>query len=225
MSDNTDAEIYDLSTGRMIDAKRVRRPRTPSPPAPPRHRPDLRPPDEREPFTTLQLRAGISNEDGAALCGVTRRQWQRWRNGTSRVPVTVRRLLACYAGEPASLDKAWRGYVFRADRLHAPNGENISARELEHLHVFRQQEAALEERAARLEFWADVNGRAEQVRMARAFGAIDAAAVMLVQLRQVLDDCPNDEVRRAANDLTAVVSRLFDAEARLSRIAHVEESR
>lgn len=115
--------------------------------------------------------------------------------------------------------------MFRGDQLLAPNGEGVTAGELEHFILFKQCEVELEQRATRLEFWATVTGRAEQVRMARAFGGIDAAAVMPEQFRQVLDDCPNDEVRRAANDMTAVISKLFTAEARLSHAAHVEESR
>lgn len=222
-----DNRVISIATGKPIalDAAPKRRLAKQAPAVPVRHRPELRPPDESEPLGTLQLRAGLSDQQAIALCGVSANTWRNWRSGRVRVPLAVRRLLNLYAGEVPSVDKAWRGFVFRGDRLFATNGESVTPAELENLHVFRQAEAHMMDRMRELEFWASVSGRAEQVRMARAFGALDAAACMLVALHKVIDECPSNAVKRGAGELLPLIHKLFDVEKAMSRAAGIMEHR
>jgi hypothetical protein len=215
-------KVFSIATGRPVDASRVApsKKRAPPPPA----KPFLAPLDEGEPLSALQLRAGLSDSEAAQLCGVTVKTWRRWCEGQARVPRSVRRLLTHYAGEIPSTDRAWRGFVFRGGQLIAPNGEAVTASEIEHRRMGQQYLDHLEVTVKQLEFWRTRSGRAEQVRLARAFGALDAIAVLLVNLHQVITHTESPAVKCEAGALWQAINQVFVAEGRLSKAAGLEES-
>jgi hypothetical protein len=222
MQNDDEFKVFSLATGRPIDTSGVIRPNKPAPPPP---RKLFFPPlDDGEPLATLQLRAGLSDSEAAKLCDVTERTWRRWRDGQASVPRSVRRLLTHYAGEVPSTDRSWRGFVFRGGQLIAPNGESVTASEIEHRRMGEQRLAHLEATVKQLEFWRTRAGRAEQVRLARAFGALDAVAVLLVSLHQVIDQTESPAVKCETGALWSAVNQLFSIESRLSKAAGLEES-
>jgi len=216
-------KVYSIATGRPVDAERVSPPRKRAT-APPPAKPFIAPLDQAEPLATLQLRAGLTDSEAAKLCGVTEKTWRRWREGPARVPCSVRRLLTHYAGDVPSTDRSWRGFIFRGAQLLAPNGEAVTANEIEHRRIGEQHLAHLEATVKQLEFWRTRAGRAEQVRLARTFGALDAVAVLLVNLHQVIDQTESAAVKCEAGTLWSAVNQLFAIEARLSKAAGLEES-
>ncbi len=141
------------------------------------------------------------------------------------MPTVVRRLLELYAGNVPSTDRAWRGFVFRGDRLYAPNRESITPGEIEHIQMFKRQEEHLHARLEELEFWRSRSGREEQVRLARAFGALDLAVYALMELNGIIEQTPSDRVKRELGAMMAAVNALLNCEERMSRAAGVEESR
>lgn len=223
-----DNNVFSLATGQQIDttppapqAKQGRRVAA----DPKRTGPDLTPPDDSTPLSDLRRRAGLSDASAAELCGVSLATWRRWLRNKARVPIAVRRLLTLYAGEVPSINKEWRGFLFRGERLHAPNGESVTAGEVEHFGILRQQEVATTNRMRELEFWATLNGRSEQVRLARAFGAIDIAAYVLGELYHVVNDSDSQAVKLSASELKPLIDRLFNIEDRMSQAANITDSR
>lgn len=224
MPDDEELKIFSLATGRPVNANQVTAaaPRAAVPK--PKIKTDLSPPDTREPLSTLQLRAGLNDDQAATLCGVTRTTWRRWCGGKASPPTIVRRLLAMYAGDAPSTDRAWRGFVFRGDHLYAPNGEAVTAAEIENRKMARQHMDYLQARVDELQFWRTRAGRAEQVRLARTFGAIDMAAYVLVELHQLISQSQANAVKCEAGSLMNAINAVFACESRLAKAAGLEES-
>lgn len=228
MSDQQEScEFYSLATGKMLGKppRQRKRGNEATASAEERSRPDLSPPDRDEPLSSVQLKSGLTDPEARTLCDVSESTWARWHRDPRAVPVAVRRLLGLYGGDVPSIDKAWQGFVFRGNRLYARNGESITPNEIEHLKMFQQQEAHLSARIEELEFWRTRAGRNEQMRLARAFGAMDMAAYALTELYVVINDSESARVKSELAPLMGAINAVLSCEARMSRAAGVEESR
>jgi hypothetical protein len=84
---------------------------------------------------------GIPTEMIATLCGVHDRTARRWKSGKTQMPETARMILA---GDLGAFDPAWRGWVIRGGMLCAPNGTEMSPRELLGVPLLRLQLSAYE---------------------------------------------------------------------------------
>jgi len=84
-----------------------------------------------EPLHRLRLFAGLGTDEAAELCGVSKYNWRRWERGNSNAPLSVIRLLECYAGHVPGGSGRWEGFEFRGDEMITANGEVYTAGEIE----------------------------------------------------------------------------------------------
>jgi len=84
-----------------------------------------------EPLHRLRLLAGLNPDEAAELCGVSKYNWRRWERGNSNAPLSVIRLLECYAGHVPGGSGRWEGFEFRGDEMMTADGEVYTAGEIE----------------------------------------------------------------------------------------------
>jgi hypothetical protein len=84
---------------------------------------------------------GIPAEFIAALCGVDLSTARRWKNGTSRIPMTARKLLA---GDLEAFDPVWRGWTVKRGELVSPEGWIATPGEVRSIPLLRARISQLE---------------------------------------------------------------------------------
>lgn len=92
----------------------------------------------------VRQHGGISRDQAAVLCGVCSKTYRRWEAGQARVPWAAYQLLRILAlGELPGAGETWRGWRFRDNQLHTPEGWSLTAGELAALPWLLQLKAAI----------------------------------------------------------------------------------